>query len=750
MMSKAKRTNLVVEEKTRKIVSSLIVTIMGLVLGILMYNAQDDFQTFFKYEKSILVTENCDSYKMKVDAGATENKPEVQLTLTSENLCEKGKKELGFKQKTDWFPVDASHKSLCIYGGFNYSVWEFVDQDGKKTIIDHSKQEFNKIDARTLDSKSMDVVEIPKNAVRARVTYFHTENIFGIYVKGIARGVMYKNSENKTEQWDVLKKIYANLKEEEVYITYGSIPKQTDRHKSQTTELSSKKEIEQKMHEGVTVTITSNEDIDADIVYGEKKQVKEDGEYGVKWNREGTAMVCERIGDSKNLHTNLLKGESWADPYDNDFDEVYPWSEIRECYFDEQGKVHYDIGETVEKSKDIMVEIPKFYIKREVIDDEEQIYISKSYHEGYTVHPAFKKDDKVVDHIYIGKYLSSISEQSIGSYPKQVPLIDLSINEINGYLSKKGDSWKELDLVTLNMLQSLWLVETGIKNTQSVFQGYTEAAFIWSSDRDPKIAEETAKNTNEIVIKKTDYTSKFQVGDHVIVVTYDYEDKYSPYLYFTDYYENDSTDWDREIVDIQEDGKSLKIRFSGEPLDIKKGSSIIANLPVVNGRTDDIPYHTGTESGVQGKTSFKYRNIENLWGNVCTILEGAYVKDDNIVIEYPDGKKADLLCKLPKQERGGTVAEGYECAIHSMCYDSKNPAVFFPDAVGDGATLTNSFGDWYCRPKSDFYMEGDMDKQYITYGMTWDLSAYAGFFAYRIQPTADMKRVENGSRIIYR
>ena len=126
------------------------------------------------------------------------------------------------------------------------------------------------------------------------------------------------------------------------------------------------------------------------------------------------------------------------------------------------------------------------------------------------------------------------------------------------------------------------------------------------------------------------------------------------------------------------------------------------------------------------------------------------MKDDNIVIEYPDGKKADLLCKLPKQERGGTVAEGYECAIHSICYDSKNPAVFFPDAVGDGATLINSFGDWYCRPKSDFYMEGDMDKQYITYGMTWDLSAYAGFFAYRIQPTADMKRVENGSWIIYR
>lgn len=316
-------------------------------------------------------------------------------------------------------------------------------------------------------------------------------------------------------------------------------------------------------------------------------------------------------------------------------------------------------------------------------------------------------------------------------------------------VSNKGKGWQEIDLVTLNMIQRLWLVETAVKNTQSIFKGYTESTFIWSNDSDPKYAVETEYNTNTIKIVKNSYTSKFEVNDNVIVISYEKEDQYSAYKFFNENYVNDDEMWQRKIVSIDEDQNYLYISFSGEPIDIIGGESIIANLPESCGATNDINYHTGTECGREGKNSFKYRNIENLWGNVCTVLQGVTVENSTITVTYPSGIEKELPYVLPEQSKGGSVAKSYECAIRTLWYDEDDNLLMLPQTIGDGATLSNNFGDWLAVPVSDLYLDTNQC-QYITYGMTWDLARYAGLFAYRVQPTYSSQRVENGSRIIYR
>lgn len=175
--------------------------------------------------------------------------------------------------------------------------------------------------------------------------------------------------------------------------------------------------------------------------------------------------------------------------------------------------------------------------------------------------------------------------------------------------------------------------------------------------------------------------------------------------------------------------------------------STISHLPMQNGKTDGIEYHTGTYEGMYGCTSFKYRNMENLWGNVCVILDGISVDDkENIEIVYPNGKKEVLSFKSPEQYVGSASVYSEDCAIHTLGLDEQNSAVLYPNTICQESLLTNTYGDWFMKIKR----EDTSKKQYVTYGMTWDMSNYAGLFAYRVDPFMDTKKVENGARLIYR
>lgn len=724
---------------------------------------------------SCLITDECDSYEIIFkDCYDT-----ISVSVLSENLCNKGKRELGIKRMTEWFPVDEQQKTLSMYGGFNYARWEFADIDGNITRIDHDDAIYNDVYDTTLANNSIDSVNIPKKSTMGRVTYFKDQSMFLYYLKCIVKGILQGDFKEGMEQCAKIRTAYDNLKNQEVYINYGLMPSTASLFYENTFSVNSiengdilqytqekgwillKKNGEEMMiscevelHEGNSICIyAGNEAVAYQVAFDGQSNYEDKGVYGIRWKIDSTDIVCERVADSIYFHTNYLINDTWAVPYLNDFDNVYPWAEIRECYMDDSGKVYYYLSDEMEQSElNHMVEIPKFYVKREQSEGYEYIYISKYPKDGFDIDPAFRTENgSIADYVYVGKYLSSISDGKIGCYDDTVPLIDLSLNDINNYVDEKGQNWEELDLVTLNMLQRLWLVETGVKNSQSIFKGYTEATFIWSSNKDPKYAVKSEENTNRIYIKKTDYTSKLRVGDNVIVITYLYEDCYSAYLYFTDNYKNDNKIWQRCIVDIQEKNSMYEISFSGEAMNIIQDQSIIANLPVNNGTTDDILYHSGTSNEIAGKDTFKYRNMENMWGVICTILDNAYIKDETFVIQYPSGETAVMECNLPKQSKGGSVAKSFECGVKSFSYDADNSLIMFPETISEGATLTNSFGDWYARPLNDFYMDSEKDSiQYITYGMTWDLANYAGLFAYRIQPTETMRRVENGSRLIWR
>ena len=142
----------------------------------------------------------------------------------------------------------------------------------------------------------------------------------------------------------------------------------------------------------------ANKNISIDVKV-EGKQSK-DGMlvYGVRRNTSATSTAWERVGDSIGLEANAVLPASSTTVADigvvNDFDNIYPWSEIRSYNYNANTrKVTAWYGEANFKfdgsNGEVLTYIPGFYYKREVVDGVEYQYISKYEQEGYSYSEPF-------------------------------------------------------------------------------------------------------------------------------------------------------------------------------------------------------------------------------------------------------------------------------------------------------------------------------------------------------------------------
>ena len=142
----------------------------------------------------------------------------------------------------------------------------------------------------------------------------------------------------------------------------------------------------------------ANKNISIDVKV-EGKQSK-DGMlvYGVKRNTSATSTAWERVGDSIGLEANAVLPTSSTTVADtgvvNDFDNIYPWSEIRSYNYNANTrKVTAWYGEANFKfdgsNGEVLTYIPGFYYKREVVDGVEYQYILKYEQEGYSYSEPF-------------------------------------------------------------------------------------------------------------------------------------------------------------------------------------------------------------------------------------------------------------------------------------------------------------------------------------------------------------------------
>lgn len=392
--------------------------------------------------------------------------------------------------------------------------------------------------------------------------------------------------------------------------------------------------------------------------------------YGIRINTDGSVT---RIGQAAGKTNDYVIGNAFVGDGTNDFDNIYPWSEIRTCNIkvDSYG----DLTITYEgesgfarngSNGSVYVEIPKFFTKRFVDENgNENILISGTRDGGFVVEPAFYDSvtGEEIEHIYVGAYLTQTGVSTLNSLSGVFPESNVSLDSLR---TRSGEMY---DFVTLQAIQKLMSIEFGRINFSSVFGGFSYLP--WSSSVK---ASGSATNTNTGNFSGDLRIANIGVGNTISVAP------------SVGRVQNRTVTAIGEVT--QESGRYFRsITFDGEPVDLVDNTTMLYCTGQRTGFTDTLTYHTGRTNLNSGSTfsnQFRYRGIEGLWGTLGEIMNGIIVKDlkaywCNIKSDYEDISKYHRLnFPVPLQNTYSNSPQPLPPQIKEMGFDFRYPTIAFP------------------------------------------------------------------------
>ena len=429
--------------------------------------------------------------------------------------------------------------------------------------------------------------------------------------------------------------------------------------------------LENKGRAGGYAPLDENGKISDSYLYG--VTVKQ---YGVRWN--GTSSTkCERLGDAVGLVANAHKGS--ADSVQNDFDSIYPWSDMKLCNIDADGNILAFADEPSFRrdgtNGDVMVRIPKFYYKREkTADGYEEWWICAVKLPGYELHPLFMDDGKEVSEVFHSAYNASSykdetdSKTKLQSITGVQPKVRTTRATFRTYARNKGSAWGIEDLSCIHALQMLYMVEYANTNSQATLGNGVSSLQYTASH----LAVESGENTNEFVTS-TGNANKYAVGQRIEIGN-------SQGV-------NNITSTPRTITAItarEDDADISVITFDGDSVTSIAVGNMIWNVAPLNGSCDELGGGSGY-IGTNGKDDSAYRGIEGFHGKLFRFIDGVNIKDyivhyANSIADYADGVYAGKYRAIGYTN--GTTS-GY---ISELGYDQKVPWVMFPSKASGGST----------------------------------------------------------------
>jgi len=191
--------------------------------------------------------------------------------------------------------------------------------------------------------------------------------------------------------------------------------------------------------------------------------------YGVRRRLDSISSAWERVGASIGLEAHAQVGNHSVK---NDFDSIYPWSDIISYNYDTDTKqITAYYGEenftfTPTGNVEVLTRIPEFYYRRYQDDTYEYIYISKTQQEGYIKSEEFS----------VGRYTMSGNSTRVHSRSGSSPFTNTTITNYRNYARNLGEEFGQLDYHYF-ILQLLYLVEYADYNSQNKLGlGYTNAS----------------------------------------------------------------------------------------------------------------------------------------------------------------------------------------------------------------------------------------------------------------------------------
>ena len=423
--------------------------------------------------------------------------------------------------------------------------------------------------------------------------------------------------------------------------------------------------------------------------------------YGVRRKLGATTAELERLGDSVGLVANADDSLVSYNVVRNDFDNIFPWSHMRKCVIEESGKIIYQGYPNYETSNgDYMIEIPSFYLKHTVDDDDLEYWVSAYSGQG------FVKTEK----FYIAQFKTSEGDKS---RPNTTPLVFQALDTFRNGARSKGDGWQVIDMYGHYILRVLYQVEFAHLNSQTILgTGVTSGRY---SDDSILVAE---SNTNTVTVSSA-VGSYFEIGETVSISTTRGS--------------SSAIAHDRLITDKQTVGENTEITLDVSAFNVGT-NHIIYHVGQHTGKTLDLTSSSGQSVGRSGRQSITYRGVEDIFGNVYEWIDGTLINDRQAYTCNDPSKYSNSLTSDYK-EIGYTNHEtdGY---VSQMGFDENYPHVEFPVKTGAGSSTG------YC---DNYYQNTGLRAPRV--GGFWTSGATSGFFLWSLTHAPSNVNVNNGARL---
>ena len=465
---------------------------------------------------------------------------------------------------------------------------------------------------------------------------------------------------------------------------------------------SQKNVIEKISVNGIEQTIKADKSVDIRIDNRKKYTIKR--QYA-----NNTSSEWERMDDAVGLVANATHDGTSVT---NDFDNIYPWSEIKKHIYNfdtkqvvaEYGDVNYIEDGSLGS---VLSRIPEFYWKRWRDDTYEYISISEYPIEGYIKSEQFS----------VGSYMSSFKNNKLASFSGSIPEVSRTITSFREKSMELGDDVCQMDY-HYHLLQILYLVEYADYNSQSKLgRGITGLRV---NDNDKALVAENS--TNRIIVSTT-VGGYFDVGMNIGL------GNNSAW--------NNNIASNREILSKESYSNNgitgIAITFSGSAVNITTNTVIHAS-PQKSGQCASLGNKSGCLTN-DGKSAMFYRGIE-IFGNAHEFIDGHNIKDHIVYIstDYKNYQVDKFDGSYKPLGYTNATANGF---AKSLGYDENNPLYAFPTEVG----ASDSTGT------CDYYNQSSGNR--IAFAGGYCSNAYnAGLWCWDLAYTSSHTNIHIGSRLL--
>jgi hypothetical protein len=458
-------------------------------------------------------------------------------------------------------------------------------------------------------------------------------------------------------------------------------------------------------------------------------------EYGVRWVETATSPTLERVtrinGVTKyGADTGLTAAVSTDDAVVyNSFDYIPIFS---------RNKVTITATEGENSVTNDFVKVKKYFIKEEIVDEDGTDYhyiwmCDEPVDSDYRLPlPFVKEDGSPREFAYIGCYEASLDGSKLRSISGVFPKVNYSrenfrtaARALDGLST--ASKYQITDLAEyVDLVQIPFMIEFATKDSQSIFTGATSMAY--STSHLATADGASVEGASTILVANTTATS-FVLGQTIGIGTALGGNQIATNRVIT-------------AIDADTPGEgTTTITFDGAAVATLTGH-FVYTLGWKTGKTDPVKI-SGYDSANDSKHSFKWRHMENPFGDILKNIDGVKISNNiGWVCEQPNGYNdtpssgGDYAAPFYQLNYTNALSNNY---AQTLGLDNNYPFAQFPKVV------QSSSANYY----KDYYYQASGDRGAFV-GGSWSYGGYAGLFYWSLSDELGYAHISRGARLSYR